>query len=317
MGSPSTESKHRYDEKQHLVNISKQFYMGKYTITQEQYVALMSENPSHFKSTGKLPVENVSWDDTQKFCDKLNDKAKGAIPAGMKFQLPTETQWEYACRAGTTTRMYWGDDEADSNAFAWFKANSNNETHPVGEKKPNAWGLYDMSGNVNQWCQDFYATQPGAPKAAEGTLHALRGGSFADGGCRSAYRLAKPPEKKDHSVGFRVVLEMSPTTETKAPAVVAPITPNGGDGADVEMETNIVGAWKVETATFTFKKDKTMHFAAPGNADGGGSWKIEGKEIVIHWSWGPIDHYKFVDADTITNIVTGTAKKSKTGTRIK
>ncbi len=145
MGSPDSDKDARADEHpQHRVRITKPFYLGKYLVTQEQWEAVMGNNPSHFKGL-KNPVETVAWDDCQKFLEKLNAKIG---TQGGKFVLPTEAQWEYACRAGSTTRYCFGDDKSGLGEYAWYWANSDKKTHPVGEKKPNAWGLYDMYGNA-------------------------------------------------------------------------------------------------------------------------------------------------------------------------
>ena len=161
---------------QHEVTITKPFYMGKYVVTQEQYEAIMGNNPSHFKGA-QNPVEMVSWDDAQAFCQKLSKKS------GKTVRLPTEAEWEYACRAGTSTKYYSGDSEEDLKRVAWYEANSNDTTHPVGQKEPNKFGLYDMHGNVWQWCQDWYgdytANEVADPQGpAQGASRVLRGGSW-------------------------------------------------------------------------------------------------------------------------------------------
>jgi formylglycine-generating enzyme required for sulfatase activity len=142
MGSPDSDDVARSNEKPlHNVTITKPFWMGKYEVTQEQWEAVMGNNPSPSLYQGpRSPVDNVSWDDCQAFIDKLNEKF---ARSGEKFSLPTEAQWEYACRAGSTGRFSWGDSEESFGEYAWFGGNSGNWTHPVGEKKPNAWGLYD------------------------------------------------------------------------------------------------------------------------------------------------------------------------------
>ena len=194
MGSPDSDKDADADEKpQHRVRITKPFYLGKYLVTQEQWEAVMGSNPSYFKGP-KNPVEQVSWEDCQKFLGKLN--AKSAAGGG-KFQLPSEAQWEYACRAGSTTRYCFGDDASKLGDYAWYHANSGDTTHPVGGKKPNAWGLYDMHGNVWEWCQDWYgegyyakspADDPSGPTA--GSIRVIRGGGWGlpAGVCRSASR---------------------------------------------------------------------------------------------------------------------------------
>ena len=193
----------------HQVTIAKAFYLGKYEVTQQQWGAVMGNNPSHFKGP-QNPVERVSWDDCQEFLAKLNEKVANT---GKKFGLPTEAQWEYACRAGTTTPYSFGDDEALLGEFAWFEGNSNEKTHPVGGKKPNAWGLYDMHGNVWEWCQDwgneeYYRNSPPedptGPTAGPGRI--VRGGGWIrePRDCRSAYRHAFEPDDRYHVLGFRL-----------------------------------------------------------------------------------------------------------------
>ena len=220
MGSPDSD-KDADEKPQHRVRITKPFYLGKYLVTQEQWEAVMGNNPSYFKGP-KNPVEQVSWDDCQKFLDKLN-KRQGN-PAG-KFVLPTEAQWEYACRAGSTTRYYVGDDEARLGDYAWYGKNSDGKTHPVGGKKPNPWGLYDMHGNVLEWCQDwedggYYARSPTVDPmgAITGSYRVIRGGCwhFAAEICRSAYRLGHLPGDRTIDVGFRVSRVPATAAEPKA-----------------------------------------------------------------------------------------------------
>jgi len=179
-------------------------------VTQGQYEAVMGANPSDFKAAGKnAPVESVSWDNAMAFCQKLTEqeRAAGRLPAGYTFTLPTEAQWEYACRAGTT-EPYAGDPAA----MAWYGDNSGGTTHPVATKLPNAWGLYDMTGNVYQWCLDWYGKYPGGTVEdwtgpATGSARVLRGGSwyYTEAYCRSAYR-DFDPGFIGNILGFRVAL---------------------------------------------------------------------------------------------------------------
>jgi len=185
-----------------------EFYLGKYPITQEQYQAIMGKNLSYFKDNPKNPVENISWNDAQEFCQKLSEKA------GKNYRLPSEAEWEYAYRAGTQPRYYFGDNAELLGEYAWYNENSGSKTHPVGQKKPNNWGLYDMSGNVWEWCEDgWHENYQNAP--TDGTAwndnhsvtntRVLRGGSWTTdpGNCRSAYRNYN--YYRYNHYGFRVV----------------------------------------------------------------------------------------------------------------
>jgi formylglycine-generating enzyme required for sulfatase activity len=160
MGSPEDEQPYRYDdEAQHEVEIAKAFYLGVYPVTQAQWQAVMGSNPSRFKGDS-LPVETVSWHDCQAFCNCLSAKTGRVVrqPPQKKytFRLPFESEWEYACRAGTTTAYYSGNGEAVLGLAGWYYGNSGGKTHPVGKLAANAWGLYDMHGNVWEWCADWY-----------------------------------------------------------------------------------------------------------------------------------------------------------------
>ena len=153
IGSKENERNHNEDEEpQKEINIQN-FWLGKYEVTQKEFENVMESTPSYFKYCPRCPVELVSWEDAQKFIKKLNMKNDG-----FEYKLPSEAEWEYAARAGTSTGYYWGDDldEKEIDAFAWYYANSNGKTHEVGLKQPNGFGLYDMSGNVEEWCESVY-----------------------------------------------------------------------------------------------------------------------------------------------------------------
>ncbi|MFZ2640522.1 MAG: SUMF1/EgtB/PvdO family nonheme iron enzyme [Verrucomicrobiia bacterium] len=200
--------KGRDDEKPaHQVTLTKPFFMGKYEVTQEQWQAVMGINPSHNKGA-KNPVENISWDNCQRFLSVLNNGLRG-----LKASLPTEAQWEYACRAGGTAKYYCGDDESGLAEYAWYSANARGSTQPVGLKKPNAWGLYDMNGNVREWVSDWYGPYPNSAQEdlqgpASGTCRVLRGGGFGSDHAQltTSYRDNLAPDFRDDDVGFRFVL---------------------------------------------------------------------------------------------------------------
>ncbi|MFC1793565.1 formylglycine-generating enzyme family protein [Planctomycetota bacterium] len=213
MGSPSTESDRGNNEGPvHWVIISRPFYMGKYEVTQEQYYVVAKYKPSRFKQEGR-PVENVSWDQADRFCRKLSEMKGGT------YRLPTEAEWEYACRAGSQGIFCFGGGITYSQIeqYAWYSKNSDSATHPVGEKKPNSFGLYDMHGNVWEWCGDWYAdnyynhgVMIDPPGPQNGKSRVLRGGSWLYGAryCRSANRIDLDPYYIRNHVGFRVVLEI-------------------------------------------------------------------------------------------------------------
>jgi formylglycine-generating enzyme required for sulfatase activity len=229
MGSPENEKDREVDEGPvHKVKLTKWLYLGKYEVTQAEWKAGMGTSPSDLKGENE-PVEQVSWNDCQEFVKKLNEAlgartgAGAAPPSGsqqvapLRFALPTEAQWEYACRAGTQTRYGFGDSDQDLGNYAWFVANKDGKTHPVGGKKPNAWGLYDMHGNVLEWCQDWSgsyskgeASDPRGPDGGE--TRVCRGGSWGSpaGDCRSALRGRFSPDSRYSILGFRLALRSLP-----------------------------------------------------------------------------------------------------------
>jgi formylglycine-generating enzyme required for sulfatase activity len=195
----------------HKVTLTKPFYLGKYEVTQEQWEKVMGNNPSQFKGA-KNPVERVSWNDCQSFVAKLQEKV-----SGQTFRLPTEAEWEYSCRAGATGDYCYGDDRGSLAEYAWYDGNANNTTHPVGEKKPNAWGLYDMHGNVWEWCADWYgeysATAVDDPQGtSSGAGRACRGGDWFHyaGLCRTTDRYNSDPTSSNNIIGFRVARSSVP-----------------------------------------------------------------------------------------------------------
>jgi formylglycine-generating enzyme required for sulfatase activity len=228
----------------HRVKITKSFYMAVFLVTQSEYERIAGVNPSAYtarqmdasqfnppisgrgrefrgrmanrmsgKDTSRHPVETVSWDDATEFCRRLS-AAPAERAAGRVYRLPTEAEWEYACRAGTTTRWFFGNDSARLGDYAWTISNCQGTTHPVGEKGKNSWGLYDICGNVCQWCADwidgayYRQSPPNDPRGpASGSFRVWRGGSWGGQAfhCGSAFRLSGPPDTRNLNNGFRVV----------------------------------------------------------------------------------------------------------------
>ncbi|MBN1404218.1 MAG: SUMF1/EgtB/PvdO family nonheme iron enzyme [Opitutales bacterium] len=230
MGSPLSEKGHASDESQHRVTLTKGYWLGKFPVTQKQWETVMGNNPSFFKK-GRVvekqwlspdlidnedkanhPVERVSWQDATVFCKKLSEMERklGMLPTGYEFSLPTEAQWEYACRAGTSG-AYAGNGKLSN--MGWFRDNSNDSTHAVGEKLPNGWGLYDMHGNVWEWCTDWYGIYSSDPVtdptgAISKTRRIIRGGSMLNGAnyCRTAFRYGSSQNERQGNLGFRLAL---------------------------------------------------------------------------------------------------------------
>jgi formylglycine-generating enzyme required for sulfatase activity len=211
MGSPEGEPGRKEDETSHMVLLPQGFYMQTTPITQEQWKAVMENNPSEFKGDSSRPVERVSWNDAHEFIERLNKREPG-----MLYKLPTEAQWEYACRAGTQTRYYTGDTDADLARAGWYDENSNRTTHPVAQKEPNSFGLYDMHGNVWEWVEDdWHESYQHAPLDGSawiddprGSARVIRGGGWFTPArnCRSAYRRWYEPDVRAYVLGFRLVL---------------------------------------------------------------------------------------------------------------
>ena len=216
MGSPTTEKYHGDDETLHHVKLTNGFWMLETEVTQSLYEEVMGSNPSNLKGKN-LPVERVSWEDAQKFCAELAKR----LPKGLKASLPTEAQWEYSCRAGSKTAYSFGDelngDKANCNGNYPYGTTSKgtylSKTSAVKSYAPNAWGLYDMHGNVREWCLDYYgayptgtAVDPRGPNTASNRVN--RGGSWYSLArfCRSADRSGDSPDLRDDNLGFRFLL---------------------------------------------------------------------------------------------------------------
>jgi formylglycine-generating enzyme required for sulfatase activity len=206
------------------VTLSHGFWIGKFLVTQAEYQYVTGENPSGFRGPS-LPVETVEKLQAEAFCRKLTrlERDAGQIPAGWEYRLPTEAQWEYACRAGTTTAYSWGDDVTLIDEYAWYGANSGDKTHPVGQKKPNPWGLYDMHGNCIEWCRDAWQDKlkggtdpevtkeslPPRPGRSDRPFWVCRGGSWQypqPERLRSANRERLGPVDRSYLIGFRLAL---------------------------------------------------------------------------------------------------------------
>jgi len=207
MGSPESEPFRITNETQTRETVAKGFWLGVTEVTQKQWREVMGTNPSFFKGD-ELPVEHIAWHDAAEFCRRLGDKEK------KRYRLPTGVEREYACRAGTATAYHTGDGEGALRKAGWFNKNSGNKTHPVGLKQPNAWGLYDMHGNVSEWiaqrpAKDLYRTESKLVnlEIKDGRDH--RGGSWGlpAGDCRSASRHRNNGKYRYFDLGFRVVCE--------------------------------------------------------------------------------------------------------------
>ena len=228
LGSPTNEAGRLTNEgPQTSVTLTHGYWICRFEVTQAEYLAVMGQNPSANTGDLRRPVDSVSWLDATNYCATLTARelAAGRIPPGSQYRLPTEAEWEYAARAGTSTRFSYGDDPGltDLPSHAWFGGNSGITSHPVGQKLPNAWGLYDMEGNVLEWCLDWFSPYPGGfeldpqgppvPFDFLSTYKVTRGGAFdtTDMECRSAQRgiFGVGQSLTDYDLGFRVVLAVA------------------------------------------------------------------------------------------------------------
>jgi formylglycine-generating enzyme required for sulfatase activity len=228
MGSPSSEVG-RYDDEgpQHEVTITQGFYLGKYQLTMEQWTSVMGTRPwsgqDYAVDDSRHPAVMISWEDVQSFIGKLNQGEASEV-----YRLPTEAEWEYACRAGTTTRWSFGDDETQLGEYAWYDDNAWNVgeeyVHEVGTRLPNPWGLYDMHGNVWEWCWDWYGSYSSGAQVdpvgpASGSYRVFRGGNFRNSALdtRSAVRRRSTPEDRSISVSARLVRQEVQQQITRPP----------------------------------------------------------------------------------------------------
>lgn len=213
MGSLPTETGRKDDEPPRIVTLTSGFWLGRYEVTQSRWKDIMGENPSYFGNQTTCPVDSVTKEECLRFIGRLNELSPH------RFRLPTEAEWEYACRAGSMTAYGFGDDDSALGAHGWYAGNSHDRTHPVGEKEPNAWGFFDMHGNVAEWCADCYGTygpgrvvDPIGPE--DGELYLLRGGDWSSDAaeCRCARRTVAMKGYRDYAsrVGLRLVKEFAP-----------------------------------------------------------------------------------------------------------
>jgi formylglycine-generating enzyme required for sulfatase activity len=208
------------------VTLTHDFWMGKYEVTQGEYMALMTNNPSNFEGDTNRPVEKVKFTEAQAYCAILTKREMeaGHLQASYSYRLPTEAEWEYACHAGTTNLFSFGDDAKDADQYVWYLENSDGTTHPVGQKKPNPWGLYDMHGNVWEWCNDWFERFPQKDLQdpvgpATSKFKVFHGGSWnhAIEFARCGNRFMMAPDSGVHFVGFRLVLGVDLPTPSALP----------------------------------------------------------------------------------------------------
>jgi formylglycine-generating enzyme required for sulfatase activity len=199
----------------HPVTLTRDYWIANYEVTQAEYASLVRTNPSYFKGDPQRPVEKITWFEAANYCAEMTkrERATGHLPADYEYRLPTEAEWEYACRAGTTNFYSFGNSTNQADQYAWTMENASGTSHPVGQKRPNAWGLYDMHGNVWEWCSDWFAPYPATALTnpvgpAKSAYKVFRGGGWnqAIEYARSRNRFMMSPTNGIHFVGFRIVL---------------------------------------------------------------------------------------------------------------
>jgi hypothetical protein len=205
------------------VTLTHDFWLGKYEVTQGEYASMMGKNPSHFPGDTNRPVEKVKHFEAVAYCSAVTKREQeaGRLPPGWTYRLPTEAEWEYACRAGTTNLFSFGNSATNADQYAWTQENSESITHPVGQKRPNPWGLYDIHGNVWEWCSDWFAPYPAAALTnpagpTQGKFKVFRGGGWNNDAdfARSANRFMMSPSNGIYFVGFRIALSpLQPVTK--------------------------------------------------------------------------------------------------------
>jgi formylglycine-generating enzyme required for sulfatase activity len=210
----------------HSVTLTRDFWLGKYEVTQAEFAAVTGQNPSHFKDDLSHPVEKVSYVAAVAYCSAVTKREQqaGRLPPDYEYRLPSEAEWEYACRAGTTNLYSFGDTVREAGEYAWTSENCGTMTHPVGQKRPNPWGLHDIHGNVWEWCLDWYGDYPAAdvqdpPGPPSGKFKVFRGGGWNNEVqfARSANRFGMSASNGIYFVGFRIALSQTKQAETKSP----------------------------------------------------------------------------------------------------
>ena len=309
MGSPENELGRWDDETQHSITISNGFWIGKYEVTQAQYKAIMGSNPAFAYGIGdNYPVYSVSWNDAINFCIKLTEMEQiaGRLPEGYEYTLPTEAQWEYACRAGTSTALNSGKNLTNKekcpnmDELGWYYYNSGNSTYPVGLKKPNNWGLYDMHGNVWEWCMDWYS--PSYTNPSTGSYHVMRGGSWHNNArrCRSADRYRRL-DNDCYDRGFRVALSTISST----------LPPEKKQDFNVPLGETLTYQWYKDKTAINGANDSSYTIDEVKKSDEGnytvtvsdGSTSVTSREAKLVISKLSISMYQVIDSGGYQNAI--------------